>query len=107
MKKIFTKEEAQKLEFADAVHLWTYLDEINNQSYYSHWNVTIWEIYGTRLDVNGLHRKNIGLTWDTYGTKWLLSTPNNSYTKRGNIAVEDVKRYLETGSIKLIEKGSD
>lgn len=106
MKRIFTKEEAQKLEFADAVHVWMKIDnELTIANW--HWNCFIWKIYRTRLDVNGLSQKDWGLTWDTYGTKWLLSTPNNSYTKRSNITVEDVKRYLETGSIKLIKKGSD
>lgn len=104
MKKIFTKEEAQKLEFADAVHLWVYLDEINNDRNDEHWNCFIWKIYKTRLDVHGLSKKNWGLNWDTYGTKWILSTSNNSYDKKNNITIENVKCYLETGSMKPVYK---
>lgn len=106
MKRIFTKEEAQKLKDQDCVCLW----EITNLSlkiYYSK-NVIVWRIYGTRMDVDGYGtRLDHNLRWETYGTKWLLSTPNNSYTKRSNITEEDITRYLETGSIKLIKKGSD
>ena len=97
MKKIFTKEEAQKLEFSDAIHVWMQLYDIHNESYYTHWNAFIWKIYGTRLDLHGLSQRNWGLTWDTYGTKWVLSTPNNSYDKRNNITIENVKCYLEKG----------
>ena len=83
MRKIFTKEEAQKLDGLDAVHVWR---DLNWSP--SHCNVFIWKIYGTRLDVYGLHQKNVGLTWDTYGTEWLLSTPNNSYDKRNKICFQ-------------------
>ena len=99
MKKIFTKEEAQKLEFADAVHVWMRLYDIHNKSYYTHWNAFIWKIYGTRLDLHGLSKRDWGLTWNTYGTKWLLSTPINSYDNRNNISVENVKCYLENGTL--------
>lgn len=98
MKKIFTKEEAQKLYGFDAVHVWNDLD-----SSPVHYNVFIWKIYSTRLDVYGLYHKNIGLTWDTYGTKWLLSTPNNSYDKCNNITIENIKCYLETGNMEPIK----
>lgn len=102
MKKIFTKEEAQKLNEVDAVHLWMNLYDINDKHYEKHWNVTIWCVYSTRLDVNGLERKNNHLTWDTYGINWILSTPNNSYDKHNNIHITEIKCYLETGNMQPI-----
>lgn len=94
MKKIFTKEEAQNLKFADAVHVWMKLKDVYRTHYSEHWNAFIWKIYGTRLDLNGLSKKDWGLTWDTYGTKWLLSTPINSYDNKNNITIDNIKSYL-------------
>ena len=95
MGKIFTKEEAQNLEFADAIHVWMNLDDLCK--YKTHWNAFIWNIYKTRLDLHGLSRKNWNLTWNTYGIRWVLSTPNNSYDNQNNITIEDIEHYL--GSI--------